>query len=597
MAQKRAKSSRKKTTKKKRTTTKKSSSLTSAQKSLKVRQEEPWKRIKNAGYAHPVVYQFPWEERSLSTVASATYFPGIGYVSDNQHPALSDYAAQDYSWEKFIERKITGDTTPHKDVSSPYVLRDDQKEDVATIVAAHDAHAPEFLIANATGTGKTVTTLSAIDAINPSSILIVCPSAVIPVWRTHISQMGDGGRDYVVINYESVKKLISPPDDAVVAKKTSTQNKHIALKGIPYTTFDIVVLDEAHKTKNPTAQQSRICSTFSHHAEMTLRLTATPGKNPSQLHYLYRLLSYNTGDGIVVDTDNDFSRYITWCKNHGVTGIVPAPFGNGISFEGSHESVRAMEKIIYQPAHNGVVTAIKRVPDNWETVQRHPYPIDISSQEKQDYQLLVDDVKKILLEASTQRRMDMSRGIAAMMKMRQKSGILKAPHIVEYAKYCVEDLSEQVVISTIFHNTAEVLSSLLDDASLNHVVITGKDTHDDKESKRRAFQRGDVPVVVTSITTGISLHSNETSVGGSSAYRRMIVADIHFSPIEHTQLEGRINRNGENGIIVLPVLHDTIDEKVVSTLIDGLSTQSILQSHGDEDDMNMLAKALGISLA
>lgn len=582
----------------KRTTKRKgSNTLTSAQKSLKERQATPWKRLSDAGYTTPVIYQFPWEDRALSKVAKAEYFPGIGYVANEAHSALEDYISPSYSWEEFISHKTSGDkSTLYPEGSRPYDLRPDQEEDVNTILEAKNVGSPEFLIANATGTGKTVTTLSAVDALNPDSVLVVCPAAVIPVWRRHIMEMGDKSRRYVVINYESLKKLVSPPDTAVNAKKTATQNKHIALSGTPYASFDVVVIDEAHKTKNPTAQQSRICSMFADRADFTMRLTATPGKNPSQLHYLYRLLSFNTGDNVVVQDDKDFSKYVEWCRKHNVTGIVPAPFGNGITFEGDMDAVRNMEQLLYGDTEQGVVTAIKKMPPDWDKTHRQPYPIEITSQEKKDYQLLVEDVKKIMMQSATQRRMDMSKGIAAMMKMRQKSGLLKAPHIAEYAKYCVEDLEEQVVISTIFHNTAEVLEEKLSKIGIDCIVITGQDGGSEKEEKRLKFQRGEVPVVITSITTGISLHSNEESVGGSSTPRRLIVCDIHFSPIEHTQLEGRINRNGENGIVVLPMLSDTVDEKVVSTLLNGVATQSVLQSHGDEDDITFLAEALGVKL-
>lgn len=571
--------------------------LTSSQKSLKQRQTPPWKRLKNAGYTHPAIYQFPWEDRALAKVAKAEYFPGIGYVAHGENVMFSDYLSPSYSWEQFISHKTSGGTsTPYPEPVRPYDLRPDQQEDVDTILEAKDAGSPEFLIANATGTGKTVTTLSAVDEINPKSVLVVCPAAVIPVWRRHIMEMGDKSRQYVVINYESLKKLVSPPDAAVNAKKTATQNKHIALSGTPYVTFDVVIIDEAHKTKNPTAQQSRICAMFAQSAQFTMRLTATPGKNPSQLHHLYRLLSFNTSDEIVVQDDKDFSKYVAWCKKHGVSGIVPAPFGNGITFEGDMDSVRQMEKLLYGKTDRGVVTAIKKIPPNWDRTHRQAYPIEITSQEKQDYQLLVEDVKKIMMQSSTKRRMDISKGIAAMMKMRQKSGLLKAAHIAEYAKYCVEDLEEQVVISTIFHNTAEVIEERLSKMGIDCVVITGRDGGEEKEEKRLSFQRGDVPVAITSITTGISLHANEKSVGGSKSPRRLIVADIHFSPIEHTQLEGRINRNGESGIVVLPTLSNTIDEKVVSTLLNGVATQSVLQSHGDEDDIAFLAQALGVKL-
>lgn len=305
-------------------------------------------------------------------------------------------------------------------------------------------------------------------------------------------------------------------------------------------------------------------------------------------------MSFNTGDEITVTDDKDFDKYIKWCAKHGVSGIVPAPFGNGITFEGDIQSVEKMEKLLYHP--EGITTAIKRKPDHWGKTIRQPYPITPSAQEKQDYQILVDDLKKILLDIGTNRRKDLSKGIAAMMRMRQKAGLIKAGHIAEYAKYCVEDLEEQIVITTVFHNTAEVIAEKLDKLGIESVTITGKDNAQDKESKRLAFQQGNAPVAITSITTGISLHSNEESIKGSTTARRMIIADVHFSPVEHTQLEGRINRNGQSGIIVIPMLADTIDEKVVSRLLAGINTQSILQSHGDENDIAFIADTFGVKI-
>ena len=595
----RKKSATRKTTsrRKKTTSRKKSATLSSSQKNLKLRQTPPWERLQNAGFANPVIYHFPWQDRGLSSVAKATYFPGIGYVSNQPHPLLGDYRAKPYSWGATIEQKTTGNSdTPYHQGENPegFTLRQDQKDDVTTIVQAYRHGATEFLIANGTGTGKTVTTLSAVKSINPKTALIVCPAAVIPAWQRHIQLMGDGGIHFTVINYESLKNLVSPPQEAVNAKKTATQNKHIALKGTPYLDVDMVIVDEAHKTKNPTAQQTRIVDHYVSSARFTLRLTATPGVDPSQLHYLWRLLSYNTGDNITVATDDDLSTYISWCKKHGIGGIVPAMFGNGITFEGTIQDVEKMEKIIYGTTTDGITTAIKRIPGDWLPTARQPYPITISAQEKQDYELLVDNVKKILAEQATARKKDTTKGIAALMSMRQKAGLLKTPHVAEYVDYVVKDLGEQVVVSTIFHATAEALSEQLDAKNIPHVIINGKDSTESKEEKRLQFQTGSVPVVITSLTTGISLHSNDSASGGNSTPRQLVIADIHYSPVEQVQLEGRINRNGQHGVIVFPMLSDTSDEKVVSKLLKGMETQSILQTYGDQDDLAFLAESLGI---
>lgn len=588
--------SRKSTTKR---TRKKSSQSrkNSSQNKLLSQQKNPWDRIKDLGYSNPIVYDLPWEARGLAQVIKAKNVPGIGYVSDGLSEIGKPFMVKDYTWASLCARKATSNSiTPHYDGDNEetYILRKDQEEDKNTVISMFNKNAPEFLIANGTGTGKTVTTWKTIQELKPESVLIVCPAAVQAVWRQHIKDMGDKGIEIVVINYESLKKLIQPPEQAINAKKTSTQNKNIALYGKPYMNFDMIVFDEAHKLKNPTSQQSRIAHTLSKNARFVLRLTATPGKDPSQLHHLWKGLSWKTGDNIKVTDEKNFNQYINWCKKHNIGGIIPAPFGNGITWDGVDKDLKNMEKIIYH--NDGKLLGIRRVPEDWDTVIRQPITVELTAEEKQYYDKVVEDTKKSILEGVSHGRKDLTKGIAAMVSLRQKTGILKSNTIVDYTKYCINDLGEQVVISTIFHNTTDTISKLLDRNNIDHVIITGENNAEEKEEYRKKFQQGKVKVIITSITTGISLHANEDSTHASSNQRRMIIADTHWSPIEHTQLEGRINRNGENGIITIPYIPETIDDKVTSRLLSGLRNQSIIQDTGDDEDLKILAKELGITL-
>lgn len=588
--------SRKSTTKR---TRKKSSQSrkNSSQNKLLSQQKNPWDRIKDLGYSNPIVYDLPWEARGLAQVIKAKNVPGIGYVSDGLSEIGKPFMVKDYTWASLCARKATSNSiTPHYDGDNEetYILRKDQEEDKNTVINMFNKKAPEFLIANGTGTGKTVTTWKTIQELKPESVLIVCPAAVQAVWRQHIKDMGDKGIEIVVINYESLKKLIQPPEQAINAKKTSTQNKNIALYGKPYMNFDMIIFDEAHKLKNPTSQQSRIAHTLSKNARFVLRLTATPGKDPSQLHHLWKGLSWKTGDNIKVTDEKNFNQYINWCKKHNIGGIIPAPFGNGITWDGVDKDLKNMEKIIYH--NDGKLLGIRRVPEDWDTVIRQPITVELTAEEKQYYDKVVEDTKKSILEGVSHGRKDLTKGIAAMVSLRQKTGILKSNTIVDYTKYCINDLGEQVVISTIFHNTTDIISKLLDRNNIDHVIITGKNNAEEKEEYRKKFQQGKVKVIITSITTGISLHANEDSTHASSNQRRMIIADTHWSPIEHTQLEGRINRNGENGIITIPYIPETIDDKVTSRLLSGLRNQSIIQDTGDDEDLKILAKELGITL-
>lgn len=558
--------------------------------------DPPWERIENAGFENPTLCDIPWEDRGIASYLKVTNFPGIDYVGEGELK-IDDFCVPDYSWGHFIQNKVSPTPSPYAEGEKAhnYVLRPDQKGDVKLIKEVYDDGGKEFLIANKTGTGKTVTAISALHSLKPSSVLVVCPAAVIPVWRKHFREMGDKGMNIVIINYESLKKLFSPPQQAINAKKTTTQNKYYALYGKPYCQFDVVVFDETHKLKNPISQQSRFARTISRDS-FVLRLSATPGKDPSQLHYLFAGLSYATGDEIQVeDDDKGFDDYVKWCRRQGIAGIVPAPFGNGIAWEGKRKDLEIMEKIIYSPTPHGTTWATRRKGNNLPTV-REPLEVELSNEEKRNYDKVVEDVRKELLNIKNSGRKDTSKGLAALMSLRQKTGMLKAPTIVDYAQYCIEDLDEQVVIAAVFRKTSEVLSSLFEDKGIPSTIIDGSLTTEEKEKRRLAFQRGGYKVVIVTVTEGISLHACEDE-DTSDNDRRLIIADIQFSPSQHLQVEGRINRNGQRGVVTIPYLSGTVDDKVVSTVVKGVSSQAILQADKDsEDSIAFFAHTVGIDL-
>ena len=555
--------------------------------------DTPWSRVRKLGYSVPTIYNIPWSDRAMASLLKAKNVPGVGYVGEYDRRGI-DYLPDDYSWIQYCQRMSREDhTTPSKEGlrTSSYTPRPDQQEDIDTIVEAHASGAPEFLIANGTGTGKTVTAWRAVQELRPSSVLVVCPAPVMASWRQHIRDMGDHGMDVVVINYESMRKMVAPSARAISSKKTSTQNKYVALDGKPYVTFDVVVFDESHKLKEPTSQRSRICDTFANHANFIIRLTATPGKDPAALNYLWRGLSWSTGSHVSVTDDKDFDNYVKWCRSQGIEGIVPAPFGNGISWKGSDKDLETMRSIIYSHSPSW---AIKRVPETWAETVRQPLPLAMDADDRASYAATVEEAYRAISEGFTATSASLDTGLAAMVRLRQKTGMIKAPHVVEFTKYCLNDLEEQVVISSIFHNTTNLISELLDKANIPHVIATGDHSPEEKEENRLAFQRGDVPVIITSTTTGISLHAGEESSSATSTKRRLIIADAHWSPVEHIQVEGRINRNGQTGVVTIPYLEDSMDEKVMKTLIGGLTTMSTIQDKDDVAELELLARVMGI---
>lgn len=198
------------------------------------------------------VLDVPFEQRAVAATLKAQWFQGTGwvYVGKTLPPMLAPWLPQTYSWAQWCQEDLNGARTgnPAPDpTTGKFTLREEQEADVDLILTARRIGAPEFLIANDVGTGKTITAIAAAKRMPAvRNVLVICPLAVVPSWKVHLEQMGDGGKRWCVINYESAKKMVTPPPAAVAAKKTRTKNLHTARKGIPKVAWDIVITDEAH---------------------------------------------------------------------------------------------------------------------------------------------------------------------------------------------------------------------------------------------------------------------------------------------------------------------------------------------------------------
>lgn len=125
--------------------------------------------------------------------------------------------------------------------------RTDQLQDIKKILMARQADLPEVLNASGVGVGKTIVTIGAVKRMaQVKNVLVVCPLPVAAGWRLHLRDMGDGGINWCIINYQSVKKLLEPPPSAKTAKKARTKNLQTVQKGKPKVQWDVVIVDESH---------------------------------------------------------------------------------------------------------------------------------------------------------------------------------------------------------------------------------------------------------------------------------------------------------------------------------------------------------------
>lgn len=551
----------------------------------------------------------PYEERSLASSAGAVWYPGLGWgwVGTRIPAGLRRYYPKAYSWQAWLSADLAGfgpgDPTPDLSTGS-LTLRPDQVEDATTLLAARRAGCPEFLVASDVGVGKTAVCIAALKRMpGVRNILVVAPLSVVANWRKHLEEMGDGDKRWCLLNYESTKKLLTPPRSAETAKRTRTKNLHTARSGVGKIAWDVVVTDESHYLGTPDSQRSltldRVVAGPGARPAFVVRMSATAGSNPAQLSYLHRGLFWRTGSRPLPTITAD--GYREWCEVRGI-GVVPGRFGSGLAWDKEPSGLTRMHHLLFSGAPQW---AVRRRPD-WPKQQRFLIPVDLDPDEMDAYQREWAEFASAMREVERTRRAGKSttpssaraaataraRGLAAQTRYRQKAGILRAAHTADFIADMVSK-GRQVAVSCEYLGTVEAVVAALQALRVDAVTFTGQN-RESREDDRLAFQRGEVPVIVFTPAEGFNLHAGDTMVGGSTTPRVTVVAEPRWSPKKALQCEGRSHRNAADAPCYYLYATDTVERDVLRTVIEGMDDTAVINGDDTEPFSALLSGVLGV---
>lgn len=544
------------------------------------------------------VLEVPYEERQLANQAGGRWEANLGwiYVGTALPPALTRYRPRPYTWAAWEETEYAGgrrgNPAPTTD-NGTFKLRVDQLEDVRTILAAHRAGCPEFLIGSLTGVGKTVTAIAAAKQLpGVSTIAVIGPVTSLPGWRNHIKDMGDGGKRWVLINPESAKNLLNKPPVKLNAKtgkpvksSASSKNRQHARDGKPKVAWDLVIVDESHLLTNPASQRSiaidRIIEGPGNKPAFVMRLSATAGTDPAQLSYLHRGLAFVSGEKPQPKINMD--AYAAWCQKRGVAVSVSKKFGTEkLVWEKNQRDLLIFNKLIFGTRPQW---ACRRKPEGWPEQQRILVPVELNLREMDAYEAAWEEFQEAMRElrkadgaTGAAARTARTKGLAAQIRYRQKAGVIRAPHSAEYA-LDLHDKGYQVAISCEFLGAVEAIREHL--TSKGHQVseFTGANQAT-REEERVAFQQGKTKFIIFTPDSSFSLHQGEAIVGGNSVPRALVVAQPRWSPTKTLQVEGRTQRDGREAFAHYPFAADTIEEKVLRASLAGVEAMATL--NGDD---------------
>jgi superfamily II DNA or RNA helicase len=470
------------------------------------------------------------------------------WTGDVLPPALVPFLPPKYSWEAHVQAERSGLRSAPSMPTGTIALRAHQEEAVRAIHAAYVARRPGFLLADDVGLGKTITTWKAIlDLPELRTVLIVCPLAVVAHWRRTIEAMGDGGKRIVIINYDRLGKLFEVTAEA---RKKIRSKKGLARAGSA-PELDVIVWDESHRCKNPTAARSKLAAKLVANAEFCLWLSATAGQNPLELSYLAPLLASSTGARTA-----DLKDFEAWCQEQGL-GITRGNFGKW-EWRGDAGDCAKVRALLFDAPRGAPPAGIRRRPEEiagWPAINRILTPIELAGEARALYMQAWTTFRKELDLAPRGR--DPKSALAATLRLRQKSSLIRAPGTVEL----VHDLlanGHQVAISVAFMESLAFIRDALQGDKIACAEIHGGLSARDREEERLRFQRGDAPVVLFTVEEGISLHQGEHV----DVPRSEVIHDLRWSAIQMAQIEGRCHRDGRFAQVYWAYADDTIEDRI-----------------------------------
>jgi hypothetical protein len=462
---------------------------------------------------------------------------------------LAPYDPPPYSFERFLEDELNEKPRPLP-MARPMTPRD-QQCDGADVVAAHAAAGGRvFLLGDDPGVGKTGTAILAVKAVaeqrDVRTVLVIAdrPAAItIPHWTRSIAGFGDGGLRWCVTTWDRLAK---------VAKLT----------------FDVVVADEAHMVRHTTTQRWKHWKAVSgagrvKGAPYVLAATATPAHTPLELPYLAPEFAVRHAEPL-----RDWSDLAKRLAHHGFH-VERGRYGWEWTADAGERRADLQRLQGWLAAADPPATLHRPAP--WGPVSVTGTPVALTPAERAAYE---SEWSEFRAEMQLARRSRQSaRGRAALLRFRQKAGLIRVQATVDWVKAQVE-AERQVAVSVEFVETAaDPIREALLDSGIPVSGIYGRDRFD-VEAERLRFQRGEAMVCVFTVTASISLHAAELLPDGRPASTTPRVGLFHqprFSGIQARQVTGRTHRDGQVSPWRIAFAEDTVEEQVARVMVERLA--------------------------
>lgn len=407
-----------------------------------------------------------------------------------------------------------------------------------------------LLIGDEPGLGKTLQSIGIVDTAAAYPCLVICPSSLKINWQREFEKftdkkalvldnasrtswpyfLGMGMFHVAIVNYESLKKFFVWD---IKGGKTFTLKDVVFNRDI--NVFRSVIMDESHRLKDPTAQQTMFTRGIVEGKEWRILLSGTPVVNHaqdlvSQLAIMGRLLS-------------DF----------GGRGKFLAQYGD-------NENLSELSDKLYDTCmiRREKAKVLTELPDK----QRTDLYVEISNRD--EYDLAAADLAAYLREYTEctdreiRRKMRME-ALVKFMTLRSLASKGKVKQATDFIKNFLANGKPLIVFCSL-KEIVKTLQKQFPDA----VRVTGDDNTAEKQAAVDAFQSGEAQLIICSIkAAGVGLTLTASS--------NVAFVEFPWTYADCCQCEDRAHRIGQKNNVncyyligrstIDPVLYNIIHKK------------------------------------
>ena len=415
-----------------------------------------------------------------------------------------------------------------------------------------------MLFGDAPGLGKTAECIMLGNAIEAKRTLVVCPASLRLNWEREIwawSTIPD------VTTYPVLKSKdgVSPDHNYVIISYALLTNPSV-LNAIMDLRWDHLILDEAHALKDPKGnKRTRVLCAPDLIPSVVGRITMASGtilpNQPIECYNALRLLNWDAIDRMSLRA---FRNYFYELGSGFVTIRGRVQWSNRVRNVPCN-----LDELQFRLRKNIMIRRVKeQVLHELPAKQWHLFPLELTA-----------GIRKALkhpgwAEAEKLYEMDADSFISgvpvdgAVATARRELGEAKAPSIADYVEQMLLEGVYKIVVAAWHHSVLDLLKERLSKHGL--VYMDGSTSAARKQEVVDQFQTDeDIHIILGQM---LPLGEGWTLAKAQD----VVLSEPDWVPGKNDQMLDRIHRIGQEGDYILghvPVVPDTLDERILSTAI------------------------------